>query len=58
MDAYCVENSTDDYIDSPWLYDHLVDVGFRYLDGVKDLQYDDTPTDIQGTQRREKITEI
>lgn len=58
MDNYCLANKTDDYLDSPWLYDHLVDVGFRYLDGVPDLQYDDTPTDRKGTEWREKITEV
>ena len=58
MDEYCVTNPTDDFVDSPWLFDHLVDVGFRYLDGVKDLQYDNTPTDVKGKEWREKITEI
>ena len=58
MDEYCLANPTDDFLDSPWLFDHLVDVGFRYLDGVKDLQYDNTPTDVKGTEWRKKITEI
>lgn len=58
MDEYCLANPTDDFLDSPWLFDHLVDVGFRYLDGVKDLQYDNTPTDVKGTEWREKITEM
>ncbi len=41
----CKEKLSDEYPYSPRLYDHLIDVGFRYLDGDSDLQY--TPTDGQ-----------
>ena len=35
----CKNNTSDYYVDSPWMYDHLVDVGMRYLDGDIALQY-------------------
>jgi hypothetical protein len=35
----CKNKFSDYYVDSPWLYDHLVDVGMRYLDGDVTLQY-------------------
>ena len=37
------------------VFDHLIDVGFRYLDGVKSLQYEGAALDKKGTERREKI---
>jgi hypothetical protein len=31
-DIQCKETLSDTYVDSPRLYDHLIDVGMRYLD--------------------------
>ncbi len=56
VENYCNNNATDTYVTSPWLFDHLIDVGFRYLDGVEDLQYEWAPLDNKGKERREKIT--
>lgn len=58
MKTECENNPTDNYVDSPWLFDHFVDVGFRYLDGIENLQYDNTPIDIKWAERREKIIEL
>lgn len=55
VESYCKNNPTDTYIDSPQVFDHLIDVGFRYLDGVKSLQYEGAALDKKGTERREKI---
>ena len=55
MMSYCTDHATKDYVKSPWLFDQLVDVGFRYLDGVQSLQYENAPLDAKGKERREKI---
>lgn len=38
-DTYCDTKKTSVFMDSPWLYDHMIDVGFRFLDGIPELQY-------------------
>jgi len=43
------------YPDSLYLYDHLLDVAMRRLDGNKDLAYD-LDVDAGGKARREFIT--
>ena len=37
----CKNTLSETYVDSPRLYDHLIDVGMRYLDGDEKLQYPD-----------------
>lgn len=56
--TYCEEHPRTDFAKSPWLYDHLVDVGFRYLDGIADLQYPNTLVDPQGQERTSRIQEL
>jgi len=47
-------------VDSPRLYDHLIDVGMRYLDGDSELQYPKNGPkkilDKKGKERREFVT--
>lgn len=59
MDQYCADNKlkAGTYADSPWLYDHLVDVGFRYLDGVPELQYEGAVVDTKWWERKTTISE-
>ncbi len=52
----CENITSDSYVDSPRLYDHLIDVGFRYLDGDNNLQYLQAPLDTKWKERREWIT--
>lgn len=52
-DTYCKNNPTDTFAESPRLYDHLVDVGMRYLDGDADYQYAGAPVDANGQKRTE-----
>ena len=58
VDTFCADNPTTTYVDSPWLFDHLIDVGFRYLDGLEDLQYDGADVDTKAKEWREKIIEL
>lgn len=53
----CKEQISDYYVDSPRLYDHLIDVGMRYLDGDSNLQYAQAPLDTKWKERREWVTE-
>lgn len=39
LQLYAKDNPTDHYIDSPYLFDHIVDVGMRYIDGDEKYQY-------------------
>lgn len=51
--------TTSQYVDSPRLFDHLVDVGMRYLDWDEKLQYDyngKVIVDQSGAARRKLIT--
>lgn len=43
------------YAESPYLYDHLIDVGFRRLDGDEATQYPDAKLDDAGKTRRKNI---
>ncbi len=52
-DTYCKDNHTDTFAESPRLYDHLVDVGMRYLDGDSTYQYAWAPVDVNGQKRTE-----
>jgi hypothetical protein len=53
----CKNITSDTYVDSPRLYDHLIDLGMRYLDGDSNLQYPQAPLDKQGEERRKWVTE-
>lgn len=53
----CKDTTSDTYVDSPRLYDHLIDLGMRYLDGDSNLQYPQAPLDKQGEERRKWVTE-
>lgn len=53
----CENITSDPYVDSPRLYDHLIDLGMRYLDGDSDLQYSQAPLDTKGKERRDFINE-
>ena len=53
----CKDKIADYYVDSPRLYDHLIDVGMRYLDGDETLQYTQAPLDTKGKERRKWVTE-
>lgn len=55
---YCKQNPTHTYVDSPDIFDHIIDVAFRYLDGVADLQYPGADLDAQGLEWRQKIQEF
>jgi len=56
----CKKKIADYYVDSPRLYDHLIDVGMRYLDGDETLQYKDSNSkvilDTKWKERRDSIT--
>ena len=52
-DTFCQNNPTDTFAESPWLYDHLIDVGMRYLDGDPIYQYPWAPVDSNGAKRIE-----
>ena len=52
----CKDKISDYYVDSPRLYDHLIDVGMRYLDGDSNLQYSQAPVDLKWKERREFVT--
>jgi hypothetical protein len=39
-DVYVKNNRTKDYPESPWLVDHIIDVGMRYLDGREEYLYE------------------
>lgn len=56
----CENNKVEYYIDSPRLYDHLVDIGMRYIDWDYSLQYPDSNGNIildkKWKERREYIT--
>ena len=58
VDEFCANNSTTTYVESPWLFDHLIDVGFRYLDGVEELQYEGADIDLKGKEWRENSIEL
>lgn len=54
----CKNTLSENYVDSPRLYDHLIDVGMRYLDGDERLQYADPisnkkPLDKRWKERRD-----
>ena len=57
----CKDNKSEYYVDSPRLYDHLIDVGMRYLDGDETLQYKTSQwavvLDTKGKERREFVTQ-
>lgn len=53
----CENITSDSYVDSPRLYDHLIDLGMRYLDGDSDLQYSQAPLDTKGKERRNFVNE-
>jgi len=52
-----MQNIKDPYPESAWLFDHLIDVAMRRLDGVKELAYGLDP-DPTALDRRKKITAI
>lgn len=55
MLEFCEDNETKHFAESPVLYDHFIDLWFRALDGVKDLQYEDAPVDTGWVLWREHI---
>ncbi len=52
-ETFCQKNPTDTFAESPRLFDHLVDVGMRYLDGDPIYQYPWAPVDSNGKKRIE-----
>lgn len=55
----CKNDISDYYVESPRLYDHLIDVGMRYLDGEEKLQYNnnnEVTLDKKGSERRSFVT--
>ncbi len=67
LESYCCEEDIlwDDcnllppeYPESPYFYDHIVDIGFRKLDWNEELLYSQISSHEDGIQRREKINEL
>jgi hypothetical protein len=54
----CERDDTNTYIESPRLYDHLVDVGMRYIDGEEVLQYPWWAVDTKWKEWRKLVTEF
>ncbi len=54
----CEKDKTDTYVESPRLYDHLVDVGMRYIDGEQTLQYPWAAIDKKWQEWRKIITDF
>lgn len=57
-DEFDCKNTVDLYANSFYLYDHLIDIGLRKLDGDTELLYPWLEVDPMGWEWREKIDEL
>jgi hypothetical protein len=53
----CKNGNSDYYVDSPRLYDHLIDIGMRYIDWDTSLQYPNTSIDVKWKERRDFVSQ-